>query len=91
VEKKRELIICKVHKCKTVYSSAGKYTIFSGILVCYSSVLIANEVALHCTAGGNTEERLRIFMRPWRFISLTRTRCLESVKRYTKHLLNLKV
>ena len=38
----------------------------------------------------NTEEILMIFVRPWRFISLMRTRCLESVKCYTKHLLNLK-
>ena len=38
----------------------------------------------------NTEEILTIFMRPWRFISLMRIRCLESVKCYTKHLLNLK-
>ena len=38
----------------------------------------------------NTEEILMIFMRPWSFISLMRTRCLESVKCYTEHLLNLK-
>lgn len=38
----------------------------------------------------NIEEIRVIVMRPWRFISLMRTSCLESGKCYTKHLLNLK-